>query len=241
MSSVAGLQTRAEGEKGRQAHELSHPSPPLLMPCPPAPCTAGGGLRRMAHVDAETGTVYLNSATVPRVRKPIGSAPVPPGAYQHHLLVVDMVGGLVETAHDVWVQVAPAAAAAAGEAPAGDGSAAVAASAASSPASNGAGSSARVQPPPQQSQQLQPPPQLPPQPSRFHAQVVSRHEVVSTLRGEGGGVVKRCWNAHRKQADLVALSAATAARHTRVLPACSACGGRGRSVGGQRGEGVTSR
>jgi hypothetical protein len=55
----------------------------------------------MVHVDASSGTVYLNAATVPRVKSqgPLHSV--------HHFLMVDMLEGQVEAAKDVWVRVGP--------------------------------------------------------------------------------------------------------------------------------------
>ena len=65
------------------------------------------------HMDPSTGTVYLNSAVVPRVRK------FPPGSVEaaeqsesgasgqrrgHHTLLVEMTGGAVTSARHVWVE-----------------------------------------------------------------------------------------------------------------------------------------
>jgi hypothetical protein len=70
----------------------------------------------MVHVDAASGTAYLNAATVPRVRA--GGAP---GQTLHHFLVFELSPAGVEAARDVWVRVSrrqpAAAAAAAGGAP----------------------------------------------------------------------------------------------------------------------------
>jgi uncharacterized protein (TIGR04168 family) len=59
-----------------------------------------GGKRDMAHVDPVTGTVYLNSAVVPRVRK------FDDGIKGHHFLVVEMEQGVVSAAKHVWAGVA---------------------------------------------------------------------------------------------------------------------------------------
>lgn len=56
----------------------------------------GGGRRDMAHVDGSTGTVYLNSAVVPRVKKFDNST------RGHHFLLVNMEGGEVSGARHVW-------------------------------------------------------------------------------------------------------------------------------------------
>lgn len=74
-----------------RAHKLSNDRPTRKPACCPFTCThagiraalqctthvcAGGkGRRQMVHVD-QAGTVYLNAATVPRVRKPLPPAPV---------------------------------------------------------------------------------------------------------------------------------------------------------------------
>ncbi|KAI8465375.1 MAG: hypothetical protein J3K34DRAFT_461440 [Monoraphidium minutum] len=60
----------------------------------------GGGLRQMVRVDPETGTAFLNAATVPRVQRADA-----PGATLHHFLVFELIAGGVERAADVWVRV----------------------------------------------------------------------------------------------------------------------------------------
>jgi uncharacterized protein (TIGR04168 family) len=59
----------------------------------------GGGRRNMAAVDAATGTVYLNSAVVPRVRSFRGDGGTARG---HHFLMVQMERGAVAAARHVW-------------------------------------------------------------------------------------------------------------------------------------------
>jgi hypothetical protein len=63
----------------------------------------------MVHVDPQTGTAFLNAATVPRVTKVPGA----PNATLHHFLVFDVRAGAVESARDVWVRVTRRGAAAA--------------------------------------------------------------------------------------------------------------------------------
>lgn len=65
----------------------------------------GGGLRRMARVDAATGTAFLNAATVPRVLADVGGGGA--GATLRHFLVFEVADGAVEAARNVWVRVAP--------------------------------------------------------------------------------------------------------------------------------------
>ena len=57
----------------------------------------GGGKRDMAHVDEVTGTIYLNSAVVPRVKKFVDM-----NTRGHHFLLVDMENGEVTGARHVW-------------------------------------------------------------------------------------------------------------------------------------------
>jgi hypothetical protein len=68
----------------------------------------GRKLRNMVEVDSETGTVYLNSAVVPRVRmlKPkeevaSGSDITPIAA--RHFVIAEVCGSLVTSASNVWV------------------------------------------------------------------------------------------------------------------------------------------
>jgi len=61
----------------------------------------GGGRRDMAHVDPGTGTVYLNSAFVPRIQR----FPVDWAAEKvrgHHFLLVEIEGGAVVAARHVF-------------------------------------------------------------------------------------------------------------------------------------------
>ena len=56
----------------------------------------GGGRRDMAYVDEMTGTVYLNSAVVPRIKKFEG------GVRGHHFLMVRIERGVVGGAQHIW-------------------------------------------------------------------------------------------------------------------------------------------
>jgi uncharacterized protein (TIGR04168 family) len=101
----------------------------------------GGGKRDMVHVDGATGTVYLNAAVVPRIRKlsddeveaavaagiggsrrresDIGGVGGGGGggdieAKAHHFLVVEVGRDGAESARHVWVGIAPSASSSAG-------------------------------------------------------------------------------------------------------------------------------
>ncbi|MEW5297623.1 MAG: hypothetical protein WDW36_000821 [Sanguina aurantia] len=70
-------------------------------------------LRRMVAVHPTTNTVYLNAATVPRIRPSPNSPPPPVGStaprlQHHHFLVAEIEEGEVMRASDVWVEVAEA-------------------------------------------------------------------------------------------------------------------------------------
>eukprot|EP00798_Chlamydomonas_sp_ICE-L_P030602 gene30602-35614_t len=73
----------------------------------------GGKLRQMVAVDPLHSTVYLNAATVPRIRrsgqrdKSGTDTGGTYGLHQHHYLVVEMKGGEVDSAKDVWCEVVP--------------------------------------------------------------------------------------------------------------------------------------
>ena len=62
----------------------------------------GGGLRDMAFVDPDTGTIYLNAAVVPRYRKFKSVDKDCKTMLGHHFLVVDMEEGNVTRARNVW-------------------------------------------------------------------------------------------------------------------------------------------
>lgn len=89
------------------------------LPPPPAARPAGSGLRNMVEVDPASGTVYLNAAVVPRVRRlPLpadggaasgtstgGGAAAGDTIPCHHFLVVELRHGVVAAARDAWVGV----------------------------------------------------------------------------------------------------------------------------------------
>eukprot|EP00775_Hariotina_reticulata_P013812 gene13812-13933_t len=61
----------------------------------------GGGRRQMVHVDQQTGTVFLNAATVPRVQIQPMKGAGPRADSKHHFLVVDLDDGRVAAAANV--------------------------------------------------------------------------------------------------------------------------------------------
>ncbi|WIA29197.1 hypothetical protein OEZ86_011708 [Tetradesmus obliquus] len=67
----------------------------------------GSGNRQMVHVD-DSGCVYLNAATVPRVVPAPRRGPDTPPATRHHFLVIELQNGAVQCAADTWVQVTEA-------------------------------------------------------------------------------------------------------------------------------------
>jgi uncharacterized protein (TIGR04168 family) len=65
-----------------------------------------GGKRDMAAVDPVTGTVYLNSAVVPRIRKFRTTTTDTGGIVKgHHFLIVEMEQGVVSAAKHIWARV----------------------------------------------------------------------------------------------------------------------------------------
>ena len=61
----------------------------------------------MVRVDAVNRTVYLNAATVPRVKRHSKGMSGTPGLHRHHFMLVTLEAGEVESAKDVWVEVRP--------------------------------------------------------------------------------------------------------------------------------------
>jgi hypothetical protein len=131
----------------------------------------------MVHVDADSGTTYLNAATVPRVTKADASTP---GASLRHFLVFELRGGAVETASDVWVRVSPATRAADA---AGDGASEVA-----QDASAGAGEQAVEQ-------------------ALTAEVAAECEVLRTVRGENNGGVVKMVWNAHSQVWDPVVVVA----------------------------------
>ena len=125
-------------------------------------------------MDPQTATVFLNAATVPRVRPagPAGAA----AAKLHHLLLVDVADGQVESASDVWVRVRPLPPAAAAPSDA---------SGAQPGREQAGGADCEVQ---------------------YEAVIAEQQEVLGTIRNEDGeAVVKRCWDASRGCVQLVTI------------------------------------
>jgi hypothetical protein len=159
----------------------------------------------MVHVDPETGTAFLNAATVPRVRpaggggEGSGGGAAAAAATLRHFLVFDLVGGAVESARDVWVRVAAGGGAGGSGGSGGEQVAAPKRQAAGSGSSsssgnggcggggNGSGNGGGNGGGPV-------------------AVVEEEREVLRTVRGDGGGVVRMAWDAHRQEWDAVVVA-----------------------------------
>lgn len=94
----------SDGHCGLLKRAAGHPShrPPFLPLFTPhhqrTLPRAGGGLRRRILADPTTGTIFLNTAVVPRVgRSADGSATL------HHTTLVELAGGAVRSVRDVWL------------------------------------------------------------------------------------------------------------------------------------------
>lgn len=176
----------------------------------------GGGRRRMVEVDEESGTVFLNAATVPRV-VPVRQ-PGDPGAAasRRHFLLVELDDGQVAAAADVWVQVSHASS---------DGAA--------SPAAQAAPSASLVQ---LLGLQAQLPQAWALQPGReachdgeWRAQVVDVQPVLAACAGSsGGGRRLLLWDASGsswRQVDLPASGSSSRAAGEADVTAVAAAGG----------------